>query len=265
MVGQKNLLSKIHSYTIDTFPHSSLLIGETGCGKHTLVQEIANDVLNIPFVDITSCLSWEVIDNIYKSVNPTIYIIDLSKITENQQNAALKFVEEPCASAFVILLAEDTNLILNTILNRCIIFTFEAYTKEELSQFVPEGVDSKLLLDMVTSPGKLKSCNPQILDATIEYANRIATRIGEASYPNMLSISSKINYKDEYDKFDFEILLRSLDNALLSHYLEDRDVKYYKLHECFGKHRRALRDKRLNKECWMESTLTDLWLCAQGG
>ena len=33
MIGQRKLLSKINSFTIDTFPRSSLLIAEKGMGN----------------------------------------------------------------------------------------------------------------------------------------------------------------------------------------------------------------------------------------
>ena len=34
--GQSNLINKIDSLNLSTFPHSLLLLGEQGCGKHLI-------------------------------------------------------------------------------------------------------------------------------------------------------------------------------------------------------------------------------------
>ena len=107
MIGQANLLEKINSYTLDTFPHSVLLLGDKGCGKHLLCSEIAKK-LELNIVDITENISAEFIDNIYRSCTPNLYVVDLSKfLFDKEQNVLLKFVEEPLTNAFVILLAES--------------------------------------------------------------------------------------------------------------------------------------------------------------
>ena len=45
MIGQKRLLNVIDNYTIDTFPRSVILIGDQGCGKHTLVNYISENII----------------------------------------------------------------------------------------------------------------------------------------------------------------------------------------------------------------------------
>ena len=67
-------------------------------------------------LDITENISAEYIDKIMLNPNPRIYVIDLSKITEKDENVLLKFIEEPLKTSFIILLAESRNGILNTIL-----------------------------------------------------------------------------------------------------------------------------------------------------
>ena len=139
MIGQVNLLKKLNSYTIDNFPHSSLILGEEGSGKHTLSMYIKDNILKLPLLDITENISDEYIDMIYRNPNPSIYLINMSKMMEKEQNILLKFIEEPLQNAFIILLCENVNNLLNTIYNRCVVFEMELYklmgnkfTKEEL-------------------------------------------------------------------------------------------------------------------------------------
>ena len=42
IIGQTKLLNKINALNIDSLPHSILMIGDLGCGKHTLCKYIAN-------------------------------------------------------------------------------------------------------------------------------------------------------------------------------------------------------------------------------
>ena len=41
LVGQERVLDKINNFTLDTFPSSTILLGEDGCGKHTLLSYIS--------------------------------------------------------------------------------------------------------------------------------------------------------------------------------------------------------------------------------
>lgn len=263
MIGQKNLLARLKLYTLDTFPRSSIIVGGAGCGKHTLVREIGENVLHLPVVDLTGNISNAIIDDIYRSTSPALYCIEVTALTEKEQNSILKFVEEPLANAFVVLLAVNTEAVLSTIFNRCIRFDLEPYSSDELRDFIPGDFDATILLNVIRSPGKLKECNIRIVPATINYAQNIACRLQEASYPNTLSITQRVNFKDEYDKFDLEILLNALAEALYTQYMQTNAPSSYKMYKLLLKHRKGLMDKRLNKECWLDNLLTALWLCSR--
>ncbi|MGM9987026.1 MAG: DNA polymerase III subunit delta' [Bacillaceae bacterium] len=54
-----------------------------------------------------------------------IYIIEhADKMTANAANSLLKFLEEPVSEAYAILITENSNRLLNTILSRCQIISF---------------------------------------------------------------------------------------------------------------------------------------------
>lgn len=259
MVGQKKLLAKINSYTVDTFPRSLLLVGEKGCGKHTLVKYISENIVRFPILDATENISDEYIDAIYRNPNPCIYLIDLNEFTEKEQNILLKFVEEPLLNSFIILLSETKSNILSTILNRCMVLEFEQYSNEELSGFMESGADINLISNVLHTPGKIINTNVNNLLAMQDVCEKITTKLSVANFSNALTIGSKINYKDEYDKFDIEIFFDMLSFTMFNAYLKSNDVKVYKLYLTTLKYRKKLIDKRINKEYFMQNFLTNLW------
>lgn len=268
MIGQQNLLKKLNSYTIDTFPRSLLLIGEKGIGKHTLVSYINENIIKFPLLDITENISDEYISAIYRNPNPYIYLIDLSKLTEKEQNVILKFIEEPLINSFIIILAESRTLILNTVLNRCISFDLEPYTKEELETFLPTKEKSDLLLSILRTPGKILCSKVSDIEAMYNLSENICNNLAKANYANALSIANKINLKDEYDKFDIEIFFDILSLSLFSHYLNENDINILHMYNLTRESRKTLLDTRINKTYFMNSYLSKLWNLAkrkQGG
>ncbi|MGB8451125.1 MAG: DNA polymerase III subunit delta' [Anaerocolumna sp.] len=66
-----------------------------------------------------------------------IYIIDeAEKLTEAAQNAILKTIEEPPAYAVIILLTNNLNALLPTIISRCITLKLKAINKELIKSFL---------------------------------------------------------------------------------------------------------------------------------
>ena len=264
MIGQVNLLNKLRSYNIDTFPRTIILAGEKGIGKHTIAAVIRDEIIKLPLLDITSNLSAEYIDEIYRNPNPFIYMIDMSEMTEKSQNVLLKFAEEPLNNAFIILLVENKNLILNTILNRAVTFEFEPYSKEELASFITTEADKELILEILRTPGKILNTNINNIREMFDVCEKIVSKIDVASFPNTLTIASKINFKDDYNKFDLDIFFDILCFSLFSHYLESNNTNILKMYYLTRDQRKKLVDKRLNKELLFENLLTKLWKLSRG-
>ena len=63
MIGQELLSNKINQYTLDTFPRSIILLGDTGSGRHTLCNDIA-DRLKIEKVIIDSPIHSTILKNL---------------------------------------------------------------------------------------------------------------------------------------------------------------------------------------------------------
>ena len=172
----------------------------------------------------------------------------------------LKLIEEPTEISFLILLVENKNNVLNTILNRCIIFELEQYTKEELSYFTKGCKNTDLILDVVHSPGKIINSN---VDSYIEdlqnLCKTIVSKLDKANYLNTLTIVDKINYKDEYNKFDLFIFIDCLLHNLFEDFIKAKNNTSLKMYLYLNDMRKKLSDKRLNKELFMTNILTNLW------
>ena len=87
-------------------------------------------------------------------------------------------------------------------------FEFENY-KRELKTFIYDKDDAELLLTVVRSPGKLLTTNTKNIQDIINTCEKMVSKIGQANYANTLSITRKINFKDSFDKFDFEIFMEA--------------------------------------------------------
>ena len=66
---------------------------------------------------------------------PKILILWMPEYLGKEGNRLLKFIEEPTPDTIIILVAEQQNLILNTILSRCQLVKVLPYTFEELTQY----------------------------------------------------------------------------------------------------------------------------------
>lgn len=218
LIGQEELLTNLNKYTIDTFPHSILLEGESGCGKHTLCRIIA-DKFNIDLVNLNSTSDKDDFDEIQFRPYPCLYVIDLTSTLMKYQNSILKLLEEPPQNAFIICLCLSTKKVLPTILNRCIVWSFAKYTVETLSAFTYGYADNEkeIALSIFDTPGKILWGVDKKLAKISLLVSDIINRIGRASIPNVLSIADKIAFNNEKDKYELDVFIE-----LLLHQLFER-------------------------------------------
>ena len=206
IIGQDKVVKYIDNKKRDTFSRSLILLGESGCGKSLTINYISSK-LNLPVIDITNNINFDYIMSLYEKPEPYIYTIIAKELSIKEQNAILKFVEEPLKNSFVIIELESTNQILPTIYNRCQVLSFVPYDKLTLSKFVTNvnnNCDNNILLDIGRTPGQVKNLCDSDLVGMLELARKMITKIQVANIPNILTISDKIAWKKEKDKFDLD-------------------------------------------------------------
>lgn len=262
MVGQERLIAELKSYSISTLPHSILLTGETGCGKHTLANEIAG-YFGIEAVDITDRLDHDTLEWARMRAIPAMYIISASDLTEKEQNAILKFVEEPSPYAYIVLLAESRYSLIDTLVNRCVVYAFDRYTPEDLKSFLGEDVEfADEIVEVCTTPGQVRAVVGNFSKMKAACAGMADKNVFQrATFSNLLNfVDNKINYKDEYDKFDFHVFLRFLKKEMAESYRKTGILLTFELYNKLEEYMDRLSDSRLDKKAFMEHLISTMWI-----
>lgn len=257
MIGQKALKSKIDTYTLKTFPHSILLTGERGSEQEDICHYIS-EKFNLPLYDITEIVSEDYINEIYSMQDFGLYVIDSDRFSdvsaERKQNILLKFFEEPSPYMYIIFICSNKYNLLETIQTRSYELAMDLYTREELLPLCSNDVE--LELKLASTPGTIEELNHVDLEKLKTLCENIVSRIGSSNYQNALTISNKINFKDEYDKFPLWAFLRMLGIVML----EKRSNLYWLL-EKFNKKYSLLTWKK----DYLDNLITDMWLEAKNG
>lgn len=258
IIGQSKLLSKIDAYyTIRRLPKTMLFIGQAGCGKRTFARYIS-EKFELDYIEINENVSAQELDEYLYSTIDTLYVIDLNKFTEKQQNQFLKFIEEPSKSVYILLMASSESGILNTVLNRCIKHYFEPYTKEHIEQITNTAVND-LAFKIFQTPGKLLNLTDHSFKNLLDTAGKVVHDIGKLSYANALAISTKINYKDLYNKLDFNLFLDTVEYLALEDYKNTANERSFIVFKITNQFKQYATQQRLIKEILMLNYITTLW------
>lgn len=247
MIGQKNLLKTIDH--LQELPHSLLLVGERGSEEENITDYIAKK-FNLATFDLTDLITKDFIDQIYGSHTRSLYMVNLLKVTPVQQNILLKFFEEPTPYSYILLFAENESLVLDTILTRAYAIKMDSYTEEELHRY-NQNLDS-LAYKICHTPGQIDLVSHTDVQKLYGLCNAIVNAMTQASYTNTLSISEKINYSDEYNKYDLFLFLKMLRLVLLE---KSNLILYKKILQI---------DKIIwqmnNKKLQIDYLLTEMWV-----
>jgi replication-associated recombination protein RarA len=261
VIGQTKLMSIIDSYTIQTLPKTLMFIGQPGCGKHTISRYIS-EKFNLDCVEIDESVSSADIENFLYSTINTLYVIDLSKFSEKQQNQFLKAIEEPSKSAYFVLTACSEAGVLNTILNRCIKHSFEPYTKQEVEQITGTTIN-ELAFTIFKTPGKLLNMTDSSFNNIVMLADSLVKNIHAAKYANALVISTKINYKDLYNKVDFNLFFDAVEYLALEDFKANSTQRSFTVFKITNQFKQYATQSNLIKETLMLNYLTTLWEAVQ--
>lgn len=258
IIGQNKLLSKIDTYhTMKSLPKTLMFIGQAGCGKHTVAKYLAS-IFEFNYVEINENVSVSDLNEYLYSTIDTLYVIDLAKFTEKQQHSFLKIIEEPTKSMYFVLLTTSEAGVLNTILNRCIKYNFEQYTKDQIEQITNTSV-SELAFNIFQTPGKLLNLTETSFQNIIDLSANLVQNIGRASYANTLVISTKINYKDLYNKIDFNLFLDAVEYLAFEDYKNNLTEQSFIVYRITNQFKQYATKTNLIKETLMLNYLTTLW------
>lgn len=259
--GQEKICNRIDSLTLDLFPRTLMLVGPKGSGKHLLVDYAAKR-FNLNVVDITTSLDQESIEELYNRVEPYLYIIRANDISVKEENTILKFIEEPLKNSYIILIAETDIGILQTILNRCQIWYLQNYKKEFLKEFLT--TDNEYILEIATTPGQVKElCNINFSDMLL-LVNKIINNIHVASVSNTLTLTNKIKFKDEKDKFDVRLFVDVLMQRLVEYNRSNNDIRFTSAYYLTSELKKKLNISNLDYKALFDKYLINLRTIMRG-
>ena len=261
VIGQTKLMSIIDSYTKQSLPKTLMLLGSTGCGKHTVAKYLT-EKFEFDYVEIEESVTPADLENFLYSTIDTLYLIDLNKFSEKQQNSLLKWIEEPSKSVYIVLIANSEVSILNTVLNRCTKHYFEPYTKEQIEQITNTSVND-LAFKIFKTPGKLLNLTDSSFNNILELAEKVVKKINVAPYANAMSISTKINYKDLYDKIDFNLFFDVIEYLAFEDFKNNNSAQSLTVFNVTNKFKQHATQTNLIKEMLMLNYLTTLWEAVQ--
>lgn len=248
MIGQNKLQNKLFQYNLETLPKTILFMGPNGCGKHTLLNEIARK-LYMDIIELDVAHTTDDLIDFQQQPIPTFFLIDLNKFTEKQQNQFLKFIEEPGKNVFICLIASSPIGILPTVLNRCQIYHFEPYSIEQLRNI--KSYDNELIYNVCKTPGQLLEVDINQFTALASFCKSVLDYISTVPIGNALNIANKLNFKEEYDKFDYDLFLRTLLVLACNRYITNDDKVARLIYIKTVVYLQRLQYKTLNKETFM--------------
>ncbi len=246
MIGQKNLINAIDQFL--ELPHSLLLVGERGSEEELITEYIAKKFNLITF-DLTTLITKDFIDQIYESHTRSLYVVNLLKTTPVQQSVLLKFFEEPTPYSYILLFTENESTVLDTILTRAYKLKMDSYTIDDLKTY-NSSLD-ELAYKICRTPGQTDLLVHTDIQKLYGLCNAIVESMNKASYTNTLSISEKLNYNDEYSKYDLYLFLKMLRLVLL----EKANLSLYKKILDIDKTIWQMSNKKLQ----IEYLLTTMW------
>lgn len=250
VVGHESIIEHFqNAIRMQKVSHAYILSGEDGAGKNLLasifaatlqcenggvnpcgrckscmqingsnqpdIKRITHEKASISVDDIRAQLNSDIQIKPYGSPYK-IYIVDeAEKMTEQAQNALLKTIEEPPSYGIILLLTNNINVFLQTILSRCISLNLKPVPREGMKKYLMEKVkvpDYQAELSTAFSNGNLGKAikfasSPEFAEMKEEVL-RIMKNIGDYELNDIMEAIKKIaeNKTSINDYMDFMLL-----------------------------------------------------------
>ncbi len=237
--------------------HSYLFLGKEGIGKKEIAKEFAKEILCLTKKENCNCKSCicfetqnhpdiqiineesetikisqvrDMIQTVYEKPilsNKKIYIInDSDKMTKEAQNSLLKTLEEPPEYIIIILIASNSDMILNTIKSRCTKIVFDKLTNQEIQEILTtKDIENTNISENMY----------ELFDGSISKTLKILEKkdkyIQLNNFVNEINESSKLDFitqnKEMFEKEEINELLEYCIVLLFNLGKKEKNIKYF--------------------------------------
>lgn len=222
MIGQKNLIKSIDDMlTQGTLPHFIILTGSIGSGRKTLARYIGDAIGNVAEIEVSVDSIRNMIDNSYKIVDKSVFIIpDADNMSVQAKNALLKVTEEPPNDAYFIMTLEDQYNTLQTIRSRGTVFTMENYSQDELMEFINENVnieEDKInsILKLAQTPGEILELSKYDIQEFYKFVELVIDNIADSTLANTFKIADKLALAKDAEGYDLKLFFKAFTTICL--------------------------------------------------
>lgn len=276
MIGQQKLVAQIVDLIErDKFPRFSIVVGERGM-EHEDVGRVVAERLECPYIllsDVKVDTIRDMIVGAYRLHEKLVYIIPhADDMSINAKNALLKVVEDTPNKAYFVMCLEDLSNTLATIQSRGIVFRMSRPSMQDISDFArslyvdKKSIDEEEINDIIaicTSPGDVLTVMKSGAKNFFRYAEYVADNLTTVSGAEVFKFSEKLALKDEEDKYDVRLFLRTLQNVFMRRCIST--VKWgcsencsCELSRCIGRYMQDLRIRGINKAMLMDNLYLEM-------
>ncbi len=233
----KDLLT--HTLSSGRVGHAYIIEGIKGCGKMTLAKAFAGALLGTQkpeshpdftvvtnqlydpskkqetvLVDTVRAMKKDVYIRPYQGERKVYIIPKADTMLQPAQNSLLKVFEEPPAYCTILLLAENANSFLPTILSRAVLLRMQPVTQETVVRYLMEekGMrENDAMLPAVMSGGSIGKALQLLEDneaaAFREEVLRLVLKLGDGTYRDLYELIRFIKQNRAESVLLFEVLL----------------------------------------------------------
>ena len=270
MIGQNKVLEKIDNLIEKGFPRFLIITGPKGQGKKELAIEISKR-MKTPFCNFGIKIDEirEMIQMAYKQSEPIIYLIaDADKMSIGAKNSLLKVIEEPPNNAYFILTLEQIENTLPTIKSRCTELKMEEYSVDEIEEMIykinpnASKIEECIIEEVAFNYYEIQLLFSYGVEEFYDYVKKVFDHIYKVQSANAFKLSEKLALKNEEDKYNVELFLRTYRNLCMDellNYIELQDNLDFEIYsKCINETSNILRQLSINGI--NKASLVDMWI-----
>ena len=217
MIGQKALLEMIDSQIENNkFPKFSIIVGQKGSGRTTVVNHIHEKFDKGIFINLGISVNdvREAISQAYNIKGDIVFCVftNADRMSVSAKNALLKIVEEPPENVYFIMTLESVDNTLETLRSRATIYHMNPYSPTEIGEYASKykfnSEELGIVADVCEVPGEVDALHEYGVIQFDEYVRSVVDYVAEVSGANCFKIADKIKFKDEDEGYDLKLFFK---------------------------------------------------------